>query len=107
MEHIHQKVFKLRYSNISKSDVQPCGSHSKKSIAGKQDSRGEDLVCIETPFYDDNKILRHAPLNSLNSVLFRKTTSPTNVDSKVGEQRKENFGNKTVSSYLLLHAALG
>ena len=78
-----------------------------KVLQANKNPEGEDLVCIETPFYDDNKIHRHAPLNSPNSVLFRKTTSPTNVDSKVGEQRKENFGNKTVSSYLLLHAALG
>ena len=78
-------------------------SHEMK-IGCKNNPEGKDLVCIENLlFYDDNKIPGHAPLNSLNSVLFRKTTSPTNVDSKVGEQGKENFWNKTVSSDLLLH----
>ena len=53
----------------------------------------------ETTFYDDNKILQRArALNGLNPVLFRKTTSPADVGSKVGEQRKEDSGNKTVSS---------
>ncbi len=46
----------------------------------------------ETTFYDDNKILQRArALNGLNPVLFRKTTSPPNVGSKVGGTKKRRF----------------